>query len=101
MTFRENTARGEALAARGRRPQPLAMITGEMIRAARALLGISPAELCRRAGVSLRTLHTIETAIGVPPVRVQTLQRLVAALEASGIEFQQNAGGVGVRRRRT
>jgi transcriptional regulator with XRE-family HTH domain len=76
------------------------MITGEMIRAARALLAISPAELSGRAGVSLRTLHTVETAIGPPPVRVQTVQRIIEALEPLGIEFQQNAGGSGVRLRR-
>jgi len=79
---------------------PWRMITGEMVRAARALLGISTAELSRRAGVSLRTMYTVETSIGPPPVTIRTMQRIVSALEASGIEFQQNATGVGIRLRR-
>jgi hypothetical protein len=33
-------------------------------------------------------------------VQVGTLERIRAALEAEGIEFQQNAGGFGVRLRR-
>jgi hypothetical protein len=36
----------------------------------------------------------------VPQVQVGTLERIRAALEAEGIEFTQNAGGLGVRLRR-
>jgi transcriptional regulator with XRE-family HTH domain len=88
------------LAAPQRRPQLPAMPTGEQIRAARALLRWSAAELARRAHVSPTTIARCEAADGVPRVQVGTLERIRAALEAEGIEFQQNAGGFGVRLRR-
>jgi transcriptional regulator with XRE-family HTH domain len=77
-----------------------AMPTGAQIRAARALLAWSAKELARRAGVSPRTLRNAESAEDIPPVQVRTLDRIRRALEAGGVEFTQNAGGVGVRLRR-
>jgi DNA-binding Xre family transcriptional regulator len=75
------------------------MPTGAQIRAAWALLGWSARELARRAGVSPRTIHSAEGVDGPPPVQVQTLERIRAALESAGVEFTRN-NGVGVRRRR-
>jgi DNA-binding LacI/PurR family transcriptional regulator len=60
----------------------------------------SAAELARRARVSPTTVARCEAADGVPRVQVGTLERIRAALEAEGIEFTQNAGGLGVRLRR-
>jgi transcriptional regulator with XRE-family HTH domain len=88
------------LATPPQRPQPQAMPTGEQIRAARALLRWSAAELARRAHVSPTTVARCEGANGVPPVQVGTLERIRRALEAAGVEFTQNAGGLGVRLRR-
>ena len=63
------------------------MISSNQIRAARALLGISAAELADKAGVTWKTVQRFETADGIPPSRSGTLERVQRALEAAGIEF--------------
>lgn len=63
------------------------MISAAQIRAARALLGISAAELADRSGVDLRTIQRFETAGGVPKSRSGTLNRIQEALEGAGIVF--------------
>jgi predicted transcriptional regulator len=63
------------------------MISSNQIRAARALLGISAAELASKAGVTWKTVQRFEAAYGVPPTRSGTLGRVQRALEAAGIEF--------------
>ena len=88
------------LAAAAPRTQRYDVPTGEQIRAARALLRWSAAELARRARISHTTLARCEAVDGTPPVQVRTLERIRAAFEAEGIEFTQNAGGLGVRLRR-
>ncbi len=61
------------------------------IKAARGLLGITQAELCADAGVPLITLRRVE---GKPDhtglVAAETVDRIVAALEARGIQFLEN-----------
>ena len=78
------------------------MPTAGQLRAARALLGWTTAELARRAGVSSRTVVRAELGDGVPQVSVPTLDRLVQALQDGGVLFQQDntTGGLGVRLRR-
>lgn len=63
------------------------MLTGGQIRAARALLQWSVAELAERAAVERHTIMRIEKANGVPPTRAQTLNDLKTVLEKAGIEF--------------
>lgn len=63
------------------------MITAAQIRAARAMLGWSAAELASRSGVSKRTMVKIEAGHGIPPTTTGTLQSITATLEAAGIEF--------------
>jgi transcriptional regulator with XRE-family HTH domain len=63
------------------------MPSGPQIRAARALLGISAAELAERAGVTWKTVQRFESVEAVPASRAGTLERVKAALEASGVEF--------------
>lgn len=63
------------------------MVSAPQIRAARALLGISAAELARRAGVNWKTIQRFESTDGIPKSRSGTLERVVAALGAEGIEF--------------
>jgi len=63
------------------------MVTGSQIRAARALLGISSTELAELSSVSLRTVAKIENSDGIPDTTTKTLQKLIHALEAGGIEF--------------
>ena len=63
------------------------MITGSQIRAARAALGMSGAELATKSELSLRTVTKIEAFDGFPDARIATLMAIKAALESAGIEF--------------
>lgn len=78
------------------------MISSGQLRAARALLGIDQKALAERSGVSLATIQRMETSDGVVRGVVDTLTKVVAALESSGIELigentPSPAGGRGVR----
>ncbi len=63
------------------------MVSGAQIRAARALLGISAAELAQISGVGHRTLQRFEATDGIPDGRTAVLQQLIKALESKGIVF--------------
>ena len=78
------------------------MITAGQLRAARALLGIDQRTLAQRAGVSVPTVQRMEASHGNVRGIVETLTKIVTALDASGIELiGENAaspsGGRGVR----
>jgi transcriptional regulator with XRE-family HTH domain len=78
------------------------MITGAQMRAARAMLGIDQRALAERSGLSLPTIQRMETSNGVVRGNVDSLMKLVDALQAAGIELiADNAvsgqGGRGVR----
>lgn len=80
------------------------MITSQQLRAARALLGIDQRELARRAGLSLPTIQRMEASGGQVRGVVDTLVKVIAALDASGIELigdnmVSSGGGRGVRLR--
>ena len=63
------------------------MITAGQLRASRALLGIDQRRLAEAAGLSLPTIQRMETSEGVIRGNVDSLMKLVAALEALGIEL--------------
>ncbi|MBY3344892.1 helix-turn-helix domain-containing protein [Rhizobium laguerreae] len=75
------------------------MIIPEQIRGARAMLGLTQAELAKSAGISTTGLNNIERGIADP--KASTLRAIQAALEKAGIIFQSDgemvAGGAGVR----
>jgi len=80
------------------------MITSQQLRAARALLGIDQKQLAALAGVSLPTIQRMETSGGQVRGVVETLVKVVSALERAGIELiGENApsygSGRGVRLR--
>jgi transcriptional regulator with XRE-family HTH domain len=81
------------------------MITAGQLRASRALLGIDRRTLAEAAGLSLPTIQRMEASEGVVRGNVDSLMKLVAALDALGIELiadkttSQN-GGRGVRLKR-
>jgi transcriptional regulator with XRE-family HTH domain len=78
------------------------MIGGAQIRAARALLGWSAADLAGRGGVTRFTIQRLEQHDGVPPSRSQTLDEIQRAFEAAGVEFigsPDDAPGVRLVRR--
>lgn len=75
------------------------MLTGEQIRAARALARIEQAELARRSSLSLETIKRLERIRGPVDANVRTLNAIFAAFEAIGVFFEGSAdGGVGVCR---
>lgn len=78
------------------------MITPEQIRGARAVLGMTQAELAKAAGISTTGLNNIERGSADP--KASTLRSIQAALELSGVVFlaegEMVAGGPGVRLRK-
>lgn len=80
------------------------MITSCQLRAARAMLGIDQRQLAVRARVSLPTIQRMEASDGVVRGVVDTLMKVIDALEAGGIELigdnrPSAGGGRGVRLR--
>ncbi len=80
------------------------MLTSSQLRAARALLGIDQRTLADLAGVSLPTIQRMEASEGNVRGVVDSLTKVVCALEAAGIELiAENAtsqpSGRGVRLR--
>jgi transcriptional regulator with XRE-family HTH domain len=78
------------------------MISAAQLRAARALLGIDQRELADLAGLSVPTIQRMEASEDVIRGNVDSLMKLVGALEKSGIELINEGsvslgGGRGVR----
>ena len=78
------------------------MITAAQLRAARALAQIDQRELAERSGLSVPTIQRMESSDGVIRGNVDSLMKLIAALEALGIVLigdnaTSDAGGRGVR----
>ena len=80
------------------------MITAAQLRAARALASLDQRALAEVAGLSVPTIQRMEASDGYVRGVVDTLTRVVAALEREGIELiSENSvsagGGRGVRLR--
>ena len=73
------------------------MITAGQLRAARALLGLDQKALAERSGLSVPTIQRMEASEGVIRGNVDSLMKLIAALDASGIvllgDGASSAGG--------
>jgi transcriptional regulator with XRE-family HTH domain len=81
------------------------MLTAAQMKAARALVGMEQKTLAARSGVSLPTIQRMETSDGVVRGVIETLMKVMEALQAAGVEFINegsisNGGGRGVRLRR-
>jgi len=81
------------------------MLTAPQMRAARALVGMEQKALAKLSGVSLPTIQRMEASNGVVRGVIETLMKVMGALEAAGVEFINegaisNGGGRGVRLRR-
>ena len=63
------------------------MLSVGQIKAARAFLGWSAAELSKKSGVGATTLRRYEMQGGIPNANVQTLEKIRKAFESAGIEF--------------
>jgi transcriptional regulator with XRE-family HTH domain len=80
------------------------VITAAQLRAARALLGIDQRQLADLAGLSVPTIQRMEASEGVIRGNVDSLMKLVAALDQGGVELigeggSSHGGGRGVRLR--
>jgi transcriptional regulator with XRE-family HTH domain len=81
------------------------MLTAAQLRAARALAGLDQRSLAGASGLSLPTIQRMEASEGVIRGKVDSLMKLIAALEAAGIELigegaVSEKGGRGVRLKR-
>lgn len=82
---------------------PLDYISGRLIAAARAIIGMSQADLAAASNLSVSTMKRIEGtgAMGLPGVMPNNVQAIVAALEAAGVVFlPENGNGPGVALRK-
>ena len=78
------------------------MITAAQIRAARALLNIDQRRLAELSGLSVPTIQRMEASEGVIRGNVESLMKLIGALDAAGIELIAEGavsghGGRGIR----
>jgi len=78
------------------------MITAAQLRAARALLGIDQRRLAELSGLSVPTIQRMEASEGVIRGNIESLMKLITALDTAGIELIAEGtvsakGGRGVR----
>jgi transcriptional regulator with XRE-family HTH domain len=78
------------------------MITAAQLRAARALVGVDQRKLAELSGLSLPTIQRMETSEALVRGNVDSLTKLIAALESLGLELINegaisHGGGRGVR----
>jgi hypothetical protein len=78
-------------------------VSGNQIKAARALIGMEQAELAEKSNVSVNTIRNMEAANSTEVrVRSDTLFRVQDALRSAGVIFiDENGDGPGVRLRKT
>jgi transcriptional regulator with XRE-family HTH domain len=82
------------------------MISSGQLKAARALLGIDQRELADLCAVSLPTIQRMETSIGTVRGTIDSLVKIVSALDRAGVELIGESGesvglGRGVRLKET
>jgi ribosome-binding protein aMBF1 (putative translation factor) len=74
---------------------------GSQIRAARALLGWSAADLAKASSVGANTIRRAEVEDGILSMTAANQRAVRQALEVAGVQFiEQNGGGPGVRLRK-
>jgi transcriptional regulator with XRE-family HTH domain len=81
------------------------LLTAAQLKAARALVGMEQRALAAASGVSLPTIQRMEASNGIVRGVIESLTRVMAALEAAGVEFINEdaaslGGGRGVRLRK-
>ena len=76
-------------------------LSSAQIRAARALLQWSAADLARESALGVNTIRRAEVAVGRTALTAANDFAVRRALEAAGVEFiYENGGGPGVRLRK-
>jgi transcriptional regulator with XRE-family HTH domain len=81
------------------------MITAAQLRAARALAGLDQRQIAELAGLSVPTIQRMEASEDLIRGNVDSLMKLIGALESAGIELiaegaVSQGGGRGVRLKR-
>jgi transcriptional regulator with XRE-family HTH domain len=81
------------------------LITATQLKAARALIGWEQRTLAEASGASLPTIQRMEASDGTVRGVIESLMKVMAALETAGIEFLNEGavstgGGRGVRLRK-
>jgi len=75
------------------------MLSGPQLRAARALLGLDQRQLAGLSGVSVPTIQRMEACPGIVRGSVDSLMKVVEALDAAGVELlADNAPSTGAGR---
>jgi len=82
------------------------MMTAGQLRAARALLSVDQKTLAELSGVSLPTIQRMEASDGVVRGTVETLTKVIEALNRAGVDLigedtKSDSGGRGVRLRQS
>jgi transcriptional regulator with XRE-family HTH domain len=78
------------------------MLTAAQLRAARALLGVDQRRLAELSDLSIPTIQRMEASEGVIRGNVESLMKLIGAMDQAGIELigegaSSQCGGRGVR----
>jgi DNA-binding XRE family transcriptional regulator len=74
------------------------MLTGEQIRAARALARWGQVDLARTAELSVETIKRLEKTQGVVQANLKTVTAIIRAFESVGVVFELEKGsGPGAR----
>jgi transcriptional regulator with XRE-family HTH domain len=82
-------------------PPMSTLLTGDLIRAARALIGLSQVELAKKAGITQRALGEFE--LGKRPITARANEKLRRVFDESQIQFiaanieASHLDGAGVR----
>jgi transcriptional regulator with XRE-family HTH domain len=81
------------------------LLTASQLKAARALVGMEQRALAEASGVSLPTIQRMEASNGTVRGVIDSLTKVMAALETAGVEFINEgavsaSGGRGVRLRK-
>lgn len=78
------------------------MLTGEQVKAARALARMEQRQLAEAAGVSVQTIKRLEAVVGAISANTSTEAALRRALGGAGVLFiDENGEGPGVRLRKS
>jgi transcriptional regulator with XRE-family HTH domain len=82
-------------------PYGTSKIRGSQIRAARALLRWTAADLAARSKLGIMTIRRAEAVDGPVPITVANAETIARTFEAAGVEFTNgNAPGVRLKPRR-
>jgi len=82
------------------------MLSSAQLRAARAFAGLDQRQLAEKSGLSVPTIQRMEASDGVIRGNVDSLMKVVAALDQAGVELisedtVSSSGGRGVRLKAT